>query len=471
MPERPLTPPQQKMVREFSLPDHTAGFFVEVVSKESARYQNAYPIKRGTLYSTVQGGDVRTSDSFAPLYFLKETRYGTSDTLVSWIWATDQNSQDASNSDVTYSGESTSHPVYARVYHIRRSVYETTPALTIGTALTALIAIKVTAAGTGYAATDTVNISGGGGATAELVVNSAGAIQSVIVTNGGSGYDSASLPTVTVTSSTGSSATLVAVVQTKTAVLVSQRKQELGHDSPFTSQSTDSPYSSTYVRVIRIWEVLPGPWLEAAPEVDKETLSVITRKRRRNIGANITPSAALSGGNTLLSITTKEEIDAYMAWEVVTEIPLPAARSEGTAVTSTEFRAQEFPGRIDLALLDAYGTALGYKKPFAQIVPATIKTYWAFSDTQPSVTYESIIPDTVVINGVTYHNVLHDFAVRYYELLSTGINIPIALAATTPSYTTYITSWVGQLKLIDGSVVPEKWQKMWKVTLIYIRMM
>lgn len=312
MPERPIMPPMQKPVREFSLPDHTAGFFTELVSRESDRYQLAYPIKRGTLYSTVRGGDQRVSDSFAPLYFLKEARVANSDQLVTWSWGTDQLAMDTYNAEHSFSGDAISYPIFARVSHIRRDLWDSGAAqLATGIALTTLIAIKVTAAGTGYAATDTVNIAGGLGATAELVINSAGAIQSIIVTNGGSGYDSAALPAITFTTSTGSGATATAAVQPKTAVLVSQRKQELGHDSSFTSQSTDSPYSSTFVRVIRIWEVLPGPWL---PFTRWDLLLGPIQGQRRAV-LNTGQAPAL----TATAKTTYEARDgsAIVAWEIV----------------------------------------------------------------------------------------------------------------------------------------------------------
>lgn len=97
MPDRPIVPPLQKPVREFSIPEHSAGFFTELVSRESTRYQAAYPIKRGTLYSTLQGGDDRVNTSFPVLYFVKEIRAGTSDSLVLWVFSTEQNAQDTYN--------------------------------------------------------------------------------------------------------------------------------------------------------------------------------------------------------------------------------------------------------------------------------------------------------------------------------------------------------------------------------------
>lgn len=305
---------------------------------------SVYPIKRGTLYSTVVNGDVDVSASFAPLYFLKELRLGNSDTLVTWIWATDQNGQDVYNSsDISYSGESTSTPIYTRLYNIRRDVYEATPTIATGSALTALIAIKVTAGGTGYSRTDTVNIGGAGGATAELVVDTNGAIISIIVTKCGSGYDSASLPAITFTTSTGSAATAVAIVQPKTAVLVSQKKQELGHDSPFTSQSQDSPYSSEYVRVIRIYETLPGPVLTNY-QIDQNTrIAVLVSKQIVPNNIAVAVPAGSKGSITIVNGTSSvfvesEAIDSVKSIAItstVLDANLPASYSWETTIQAS----------------------------------------------------------------------------------------------------------------------------------------
>ena len=69
-----------------------------------------------------------------------------------------------------------------------------------------IIAINVTAGGSGYSDSDTVTVSGGGsGFEGYPIVDSAGAIIAIIVVNGGSGYVS---PTVTVTGGTGATFTV-----------------------------------------------------------------------------------------------------------------------------------------------------------------------------------------------------------------------------------------------------------------------
>lgn len=89
------------------------------------------------------------------------------------------------------------------IYHVLRKTFD------FLNAQESVADIVVSVAGTSYASTDTVSITGGGGsgATADLVVDSiTGAITGVDVTNAGTGYTT--IPTVLITTSTGSGAVL-----------------------------------------------------------------------------------------------------------------------------------------------------------------------------------------------------------------------------------------------------------------------
>lgn len=89
------------------------------------------------------------------------------------------------------------------IYHVLRKTFD------FLNAQESVADIDVSVAGTSYASTDTVSITGGGGsgATADLVVDSiSGAITGVTVTNAGTGYTT--IPTVLITTSTGSGAVL-----------------------------------------------------------------------------------------------------------------------------------------------------------------------------------------------------------------------------------------------------------------------
>lgn len=259
--DRPPSPTPEKPIQLLDTPDHTLGLYFEMVSRESARFQALNPIRRGTPYSAGKGTDQRVIDTYPNgLFFCKQqVPFGSTDInsmpqekYCIWIWSSDPDAESSYNAEISYLGESVAHPAYARVYTIRRDVYDTTPTIANGTALTGLIGIKVTAAGTGYTKDDTVNIAGAHGGAGQLVVDENGAIVAVIVTVEGTGYDSAALPAVTVTSTTGSGATLVAIVQPKTAVLVSQKKLEL--------PDSDSR-ANEFVRVVRVYQTLPGPLL------------------------------------------------------------------------------------------------------------------------------------------------------------------------------------------------------------------
>lgn len=254
-------PPPDLMVRQLNEPSHTVGYFEEVVERTSPRFQSLSPIRRGTPYNACVGADQTIVTQFSGnLVFLRErVPYGGSDIrgatqskVAIWIWGTDTKADDATNANIEYFGESITYPIFTRVSTIRRNTYEASPAVTYGTALTALIGIKVTAGGTGYSKDDTVVVSSGS-ATADLVVDSGGTITNIIVTNEGSGYDSASLPTISFTTSTGIGATAVAIVQDKTAVLISQKKIEL---------ADDDTYSHEYIKVIRVYRKITGPLLQ-----------------------------------------------------------------------------------------------------------------------------------------------------------------------------------------------------------------
>ena len=76
-----------------------------------------------------------------------------------------------------------------------------------------LTAITVTAAGTGYANSDTFSIAAGTGgtnATGNVVTNATGNVVSYSVTNWGANFNSAA-PTVTITTAGGTNATIAAV--------------------------------------------------------------------------------------------------------------------------------------------------------------------------------------------------------------------------------------------------------------------
>ncbi len=252
MAERPINPPPDKVVSELRTPNLRDGFITLLVGREGAFYQNNYPIARGTPYAKLKGANSRIITEFAsnPLYLLKEVRpgasssadFGSSDEWVLWIFATQQIAQSNYNAGEDFPDENVNVSRWARSYETKRQVWENNQTVAYGSTLTALMAVAITAAGTGYTfATGTV----GTGATCEAVVYN-GAIIDWIVTKDGSGVTAGASITIT---GDGTGATATAIVQPVTAVLTHQEKKEYG---------SDNPRSHDYVEVIRVYEVLPG---------------------------------------------------------------------------------------------------------------------------------------------------------------------------------------------------------------------
>ncbi len=253
----PTDPPPDKMVRTVLWEDHSVGFYSELVSRESARFQENSPMKRGKLYNSTIGSDQRVVDLYGTnLFFLRETvplggdiRGVENDKWVKWVWSSDHLADNSCGAKVEFFLEDIAYPVYTRETTEIRDHYEASPSVSPGSPLTALLYIKVTAAGSGYVETDTVVVTGTGtGAAAQIVVNASGGITNVIMTNEGSGYTAA--PAISVTSATGSGATLEGIIQDQTAVLIHQEKQELPQDDP---------YQHEFVKIIRVYRRIQGP--------------------------------------------------------------------------------------------------------------------------------------------------------------------------------------------------------------------
>lgn len=306
MPERQTDPPPERMVRQQPRPDHTVSLFTELVSRESARYQAIANIKRGTIYATTRGAEQRIIDSYPTLYFCREQAPLGSNVVNSmqtsqWViltWATDLDSENTYNATVDYLGDAIANPAYTRISTVRRAVYDITPTVALGTPLTALLAIKITAAGTGYT-TATVAIGApGSGATAEAVINASGGISEIIVTNEGTGYTSA--PTITITG-TGTGAAATGIIQSQTAILTAQKKQELPDNDPLAAE---------FVLVTRVYEVLPGPYLPMTRW--DQNLGAVQGRRRAVVWASQVPTLTATGQITYES----RDGSSYVAWEI-----------------------------------------------------------------------------------------------------------------------------------------------------------
>lgn len=302
-----LIPPPAQPVRRFTTPSIGDGFYAERVDVSARDY---VPLKRGTPYSTIKDAKQSVIDQFPNLYFLKETLDPFFYPWAMRLWATDEDAESSYNAEVTYLNENVDYPSYSRIYTVRREEYEANPTLGIGTPLTGIVAVRIDSPGSGYTKDDVVSFDSGD-AEAELVVDSDGAIVAVVVKAEGDGYDSASLPAVSITSATGSGAALSAIMQDKTAVLTSQKKIELADDDPLSQEK---------VRIIRIYETLPGPF-DYSTRLDPDGV-VVAIATRRNIAADIESGSSISGG-IWYKRTKKGDLNSYVADEIVETRGIP----------------------------------------------------------------------------------------------------------------------------------------------------
>lgn len=208
-------------------------------------------------------------------------------------------------------------------------------------------------------------------------------------------------------------------------------------------------------RLIWTYLILPGPPVAASSGIDPEMNTPIVVTRQRKLVEDITEGSSIVGGK--LVVVEAQGSDGVLAYEQITTIDPPEEDSFDNALLETRAMAFQWPARINIAQLDMYGTAIGYHRPAARLVEATIKTYWVISDTKPELEFDQIIGHTITINDVTYNDVLHDETTRYY------LGLPVDIPATTPSYTEYEDDWVGEEKLIGGGVSAERYHKLWKI--------
>lgn len=316
--EKPIVPPTRKPVAEYQTPSPAVVFFTELVNRTSDAYTQNAPVARGTLYSSIVGANQQVISAYPDLYFLKERKLAQNDQLVFWDWATVPDAEDTYNAEVDYVSNAVPYPAFTRVYTIKRDTYDSSPTLAIGSNLTGLIGVNIVNGGQDYTfANGTIN---GTDVAIEFVIQD-GVIVSGVITNEGTGILSTS--TIIVTGD-GSGATVTPIVQGTTCYLTKQKKQELAQDDPLRNE---------FVRVIRVYETLPGPFI-ASTRIDEDG-KVVTINTRRNIAASIASAETLIGGQWCK--TTKKGDDNFVGEEVVEcrDIPgnpVPSSRLDTDAV-------------------------------------------------------------------------------------------------------------------------------------------
>lgn len=256
MANQPQLPAPGLPIPEIRTPDHTQTFFRVLISRTTPIWQNNSPIKRGTLYSSLQGADVSICKAYPELYFLRETVPIGSNTVagmsqsdfVIWEFTNDPNSESTYNSEVSQLADATTSPVFARVYTIRRDEYEASPTIATGSPLTALTGVEITNQGEGYTHANAIFDCAGENAEVQFVFDQ-GRIISAIVTKEGTGFDIGTQMTI---EGDGSGATGVPLIQPVEAILTSQKKVEFDDSDPMRHE---------FVKVLRVYELLPGPWV------------------------------------------------------------------------------------------------------------------------------------------------------------------------------------------------------------------
>lgn len=290
--ERPFNPPLKLPVRQFTTPVVGEGFYTEAVDYTSPDYR---PIQRGTKYSEQVGADKTVIALFPDLYFLRETRNPSNYPYAFRLWATDRNAEDTYNAAVEYVYESVDFPAFSRVYTVRRDSYEANNTLTAKQPLKSLIAIKVTEAGGNYSFAN-VRIDPQNDATADAVLDEQGRINSIVITNVGHDFDD---PPAIHIDGDGGGAKAVAILQPKSAILVSQKKSELPEDNPLRNE---------YVLITRVYETLPGPPL-VTRRIGQENLTPAKYRRLvRNVETDQTVEADYTFPEGLIGDQTQIEL-------------------------------------------------------------------------------------------------------------------------------------------------------------------
>lgn len=306
--EKPSNPPLRLPVREYTTPVVGEGFYTEKVDYSSPDYRT---IQRGTKYSDMVGADKTVIDLFPGLYFLRETRNPASYPFGFRLWATDRQAEDTYNAAVEYVAEAVDFPAFSRVYTVRRDSWEANNTLPVKQPLKTLIAIKVIEPGGNYTSAN-VRIDPQNDATADPIIDEQGRINSIVITNAGHDFDVA--PTIRIDGN-GGGAKAVAVIQPKSAILVSQKKNELPDESPLRNE---------YVLITRVYETLPGPPL-TIKRIGQENLTpakyrrlVRTVETDQTVPADYTFPSGLVGNQTQIELQQETIVKARL--KIIEEI-------------------------------------------------------------------------------------------------------------------------------------------------------
>ncbi len=306
MPEKPFTPPTRKPVSEFPTPDPSVAFYTELVNRDDPAYMANAPVSRGALYANMVGAKREVIATYPQLFFLRERKFQMDDQKVLWDWATDENAHDTYNAEVNYVANAVTFPAFTRTYTVRRELYESDPTSVIGSPLPGIIAVEITSPGQNH--TEARGVIDGTSVAIKFTVSPEGGLINGVITNTGETLIQNGTPITIIGDGQDSSA--IAVTQPVGCVLTAQKKEELPEDSPL---------SHELVKVTKVYETLPGPWIETT-RFDVDGM-IVKSKTRRQVADFITDSDLILNGEWVQ--TWHKGTDNFVAEENIESRPVP----------------------------------------------------------------------------------------------------------------------------------------------------
>ncbi len=241
------------------------------------------------------------------------------------------------------------------------------------------------------------------------------------------------------------------------------------------------PYNQFLLRKITETWALPGPTITTS-HYDPESGIKITEAKTLKRRSDITESNSVTTGVLTVVEIERTGIGAALGMEVVTVYPVATAVDSASAIVEEDDRPFQYVGRLNfnqpskglnIGDINVAGvgieasTAIHNANPQAQLTKHTIRTWFINATTKPTLTFDEVQPRSIRFSDTnstaSFNNVLFDEFVLNFS----GTNRTIS--ATSPSFSTYYDSWIGNSKIVDGSV-KELRRFRWKVVSVSVTM-
>ncbi len=257
-------------------------------------------------------------------------------------------------------------------------------------------------------------------------------VDAVVVVAGGSGYTNGThagtLTPVTGDPAPTTTATFNFVVSGGVIISATMTNQGAGYFNRPTVSGLGGGTGASLVAIL-------GGWPQLVEKDFDEEMRVTKFVSRRVVDPlfPVDPASSPNGGFYEL-----KPIDKWHSWlEFTTRTP--TAVDEASAIISYAFRPYKFPGTLEPVVASVSDAWLGYRSAKADLVQVKIKTWWVTSSSTPTIDFDEIISDTVVVRAFDrverFTDVLHNgFTTTFATLIGSGIQ---TFLATTPSYDEY----------------------------------